>query len=155
MHNRLELSHVDAMRLVDAARADLREQGIADVAIAVAPRARLRFEGSDSTLTLDVTDAASMDAAFRKLHRQRFGYSDETAPIMLEALSVEASGNSGGLDRAQPLVEGGADSQPGGQCRTITRSNMSLGEIIEGPALVIDPSRRLLSLVCSEGTMPR
>ncbi|MCB2084896.1 MAG: hydantoinase B/oxoprolinase family protein [Sphingomonadaceae bacterium] len=130
---------VELGELVDAARADLREQGIADVAIAVAPRARLRFEGSDSTLTLDVTDAASMDAAFRKLHRQRFGYSDETAPIMLEALSVEASGNSGGLDRAQPLVEGGADSQPGGQWRTITRSNMSLGEIIEGPALVIDP----------------
>ena len=49
-------------------------------------RARLRFTGSDSILTVECSDRGTMDETFRHLHRQRFGYSDAEAPIVVEAV---------------------------------------------------------------------
>ncbi len=98
----LEESYDDGLAaLQDEARAALLEQGIAEDAIEIDSRARLRFSGSDSILTVDCEDKGAMDTNFRRLHRQRFGYSDDKAPIVVEALSVEASGFSGGLDAAE------------------------------------------------------
>ncbi len=77
------------------ARQDLLDQGIAADRITLITRLRLRFDGSDTTLDMPLADTA--DADFRAEHRRRFGWSDETAPIVLEALSVEARGTSGGL----------------------------------------------------------
>ena len=120
------------------AHAALREQGIGGQAITLEPRARLRFEGSDSLLAVACGAAEAMDAAFRKLHRQRFGYSDPEARIIVEALSVEAIGASGGLGsaRADPLIARGSAS---GDWRTIERAMMVPGDTVAGPALIIDP----------------
>ncbi|QIG79397.1 hydantoinase B/oxoprolinase family protein [Stakelama tenebrarum] len=119
------------------ARETLRGQQIPDDMICVTPRARLRFEGSDSTLTLDCDTPDAMDAAFRDLHRQRFGYTDDTAPIIVEALSVEATGTVGGLSGAkpEPVAVGGEAS---GGWRTIERADMAEGQAVPGPVLVID-----------------
>ena len=118
------------------ARAVLEDQGVEEVEIDAS--ARLRFEGSDSMLSVPCGDTAEMDAMFRKLHRQRFGYSDENAPIVVEALSVEASGSSGGLgeEEAEPQS---AKGKATGHWHTVERSKLKIGEIIPGPALVIDP----------------
>jgi len=132
-------SFVDALAALEAqARQDLSAQGIADDAIHIDARARLRFAGSDSVLAIPCEDAATMDAAFRALHRQRFGYSDAEGAIIVEALSVEARGVSGGLGDAAPepvAVHGEAS----GRWPTFTRAVMQTDEVIEGPALVIDP----------------
>ena len=121
-----------------AASEALLEQGVPADAIELAPRARLRFEGSDSTLTLDCAEPQAMDAAFRKLHRERFGYSDDDAVIILEALSVEASGTVGGLAglAAEPLA---LEAIPSGKWPTFQRAVMKPDVPISGPALVIDP----------------
>ncbi|MDC8753974.1 hydantoinase B/oxoprolinase family protein [Erythrobacter sp. sf7] len=124
--------------LEDEARSPLVEQGIAADAVTLEARARLRFAGSDSVLTIPVDAPQAMDAAFRKLHRQRFGYSDAEAAIIVEALSVEASGQAGGLGSAaaEPqTVRGEASSR----WPTIARSAMASGEAYPGPLLVIDP----------------
>ena len=120
-------------------RAALAEQGIAADQIVLERRARLRFAGSDSVLTLDCEDRADMNAAFRTLHRQRFGYSDASAPIIVEALSVEASGTSGGLGEAvaEPVS---SDTAATGGWETIDRAAMVCGEPVAGPVLVIDPA---------------
>ena len=69
----LRASFAEALAaLEDEARAVLRDQGIAEDAIAIHPSARLRFAGSDSLLTIACDARQAMDAAFRKLHRQRF-----------------------------------------------------------------------------------
>ena len=120
------------------ARGALADQGIDSSAITVESRARLRFEGSDSMLTVDIGEVEEMDEAFRKLHRQRFGYSDAEAPIIVEALSVEASGVSGGLATAH------ADAVPvageaSGDWPTLARAEMGKGEDVSGPALIVDP----------------
>ncbi|OBV09982.1 Hydantoinase/oxoprolinase [Erythrobacter dokdonensis DSW-74] len=120
------------------ARAALIEQGIAAEAVIIAASARLRFAGSDSLLAIAVGEPEAMDAAFRRLHRQRYGYSDPDAPIIVEALSVEASGQGGGLGSAAavPQAVGGTAS---GAWPTMARSEMAQGEAHPGPMLVIDP----------------
>jgi len=132
----------DFVREFDELRAEARdaliEQGIASEAVELAERARLRFAGSDSVLTLDVDDRAAMDAAFRTLHRQRFGYSDADAQIIVEALSVEASGMTGGLVAAEPEPIP-AQGEASGDWRTVERAAMVSGETLSGPALLIDP----------------
>ena len=135
----LQESFADSLaELEDGARDALTEQGVAAADITLTPRARLRFEGSDSMLTIDVADPDAMDAAFRVLHRQRYGYSDKDAPIIVEALSVEASGTSGGLGEAQvdPVA---ADGQASGAWPTHERASLAPGQAVTGPALIIDP----------------
>lgn len=96
------------------AREDLLAQGIAADRIALTSRLRLRFEGSDTTLELPLADNAEAD--FRSEHRSRFGWSDAIAPVVLDALSVEAQGTSGGL------AEFAADEEA--------------GEMVAGPAIL-------------------
>ena len=89
-------------------------------------------------LTIECTDADAMDAAFRVLHRQRYGYSDKDAAIIVEALSVDASGTSGGLGdaRIEPVA---VDGEASGEWPTYERAALTTGQAIAGPALVIDP----------------
>lgn len=120
------------------ARQALLDQDIAESAIQLAPRARLRFAGSDSTLTLDCDDARTMDAQFRREHRHRFGWSDDEGEIIVEALSVEAIGTVGGLAgiAPEPVAVGGEAS---GDWTTLERAALGDGASLPGPALVIDP----------------
>ena len=130
-------SFVDELaELEGEARAALAGQGVENVQVETS--VRLRFAGSDSMLAVPCGAVADMDAAFRRLHRQRFGYSDDTAPIVIEALSVEASGISGGLAEAlaEPQALGGSAS---GSWPTIHRSAMEPGQSLSGPVLIIDP----------------
>ncbi len=145
-------SFADELAMLEAqAKRDLSAQGIAADAISIDARARLRFAGSDSLLAIPCDDPAAMDAAFRALHRQRFGYSDAEGAIIVEALSVEARGTSEGLAGAAPepvAVHGEAS----GQWPTVTRAGMRAGEVIHGPALVIDPGS---TTVVEEGWQAR
>jgi 5-oxoprolinase (ATP-hydrolysing) len=120
------------------ARGDLLAQGIPAEAICLAPAARLRFAGSDSLLTIPCGDPQGMDAAFRRLHRERFGYSDAEGAIIVEALSVEALGQAGGLAAVMPEPVA-LPGEASGRWPTVTRAAMRVGERVSGPALVIDP----------------
>ncbi|MBU7579194.1 MAG: hydantoinase B/oxoprolinase family protein, partial [Porphyrobacter sp.] len=127
--------------LEDQARGDLLAQGIAPDAIRLVPAARLRFAGSDSLLAIPCADAASMDAAFRSLHRQRFGYSDAGAAIIVEALSVEALGQAGGLavTSAIPETTAAITGLLPGDWPVMARTAFSPGESVAGPLLIVDP----------------
>ncbi|GMM93618.1 hydantoinase B/oxoprolinase family protein [Qipengyuania sp. MTN3-11] len=120
------------------AGADLRAQGVPGDGIVIEPRARLRFAGSDSTLTVDCADLRRMDENFRALHREHFGYSEPDAPIIVDALSIEASGTVGGLTaiEPEPIAVG---AQASGSWHAVERAAMEAGETVRGPVLVIDP----------------
>jgi len=124
--------------LETAAKEAMREQGLADDQVTLTSRTRLRFAGSDSTLTLDLDDPGTLAATFRSEHRKRFGYSDAEGTIIVEALSVEANGQSGGLDAAQyrpeqSALEGSVDWP------VFSRGSLVDGKPVNGPALIIDP----------------
>ncbi len=131
-----------------AARNDLLAQGIAEKSIHLAARAKLRFEGSDSVITLPVTDLAELDVIFRAEHRQRFGYSDSSAPIITEALSVEASSepqetHANTRDTSETVAanarDGTAASLAQGAWPVFERAAVPEDGFVTGPALIIDP----------------
>ncbi|MEL7198844.1 MAG: hydantoinase B/oxoprolinase family protein [Pseudomonadota bacterium] len=137
--------------LEEEASGALLAQGIEKKDIVLQPRARLRFEGSDSALMIACGDAQKMDTNFRELHRQRFGYSDAQKTIIVEALSVEASGTSGGLGEARANPEM-AEGEASGDWKTVQRAAMIAGECADGPALIIDPGS---TIVVEEGWQAR
>jgi 5-oxoprolinase (ATP-hydrolysing) len=70
-----------------SARGALIAQGI--TTIEVDRRARLRLPGSDTTIELALQPAATLAARFAEEHRKRFGYDDDSPPV-LDTLIVEA-----------------------------------------------------------------
>jgi 5-oxoprolinase (ATP-hydrolysing) len=95
-------------------------QGLDPDRITLHRRARLRMPGSDMTLELDIAPVESMRATFRALHRQRFGYVEEQAEPVVDALVVEAVSSSPGRGGGLPQAVEGA------------------GEVTEGPAMIFD-----------------
>src|SRR5262249_33703689 len=91
-------------------------------------RARLRTAGSDTTLEIPVGSAGEMHAAFSKLHRCRFGYWDDGAEVIVDALVVEAVGRSSSLPRSGGE---GNHAEPG-------------GDVTDGPALIFDPTSTIV-----------
>ncbi|HJP67543.1 MAG TPA: hydantoinase B/oxoprolinase family protein, partial [Sphingomicrobium sp.] len=73
-----------------SAREALLVQGLPRDRIELSNRARLRTLGSDTTLEIAVSDAMHMRAEFAELHRKRFGYWDDGAQVVIDALVVEA-----------------------------------------------------------------
>jgi 5-oxoprolinase (ATP-hydrolysing) len=76
--------------LEECATRALVEQGIHDARIELNRRARLRTAGSDTSLEIEVAPFEQMHAAFSELHRKRFGYVDEGAEVIVDALVLEA-----------------------------------------------------------------
>jgi 5-oxoprolinase (ATP-hydrolysing) len=107
--------------LEERARRALIEQGMHADRIEIIRRARLRTVGSDTTEELDIAPADEMHGAFAELHRRRFGYMDDGAEIIVDALVVEAVGRTGAS------IDAGADDP-------------RAREVTEGPALIFDPS---------------
>jgi 5-oxoprolinase (ATP-hydrolysing) len=68
----------------------LIEQGVHPTLIELTRRARLRTAGSDTVLEIRLASPEEMRADFAELHRRRFGYVDEGADVIIDALVVEA-----------------------------------------------------------------
>jgi 5-oxoprolinase (ATP-hydrolysing) len=102
-----------------AATRSLLDQDVEAKAIELHRRARLRYGGSDTTLELPLDAPEQMRIAFETLHRARFGYVDEQAQVIVDALVVE------GLGRSSRSEGGGAQSA-------------AEGELITGPAVITE-----------------
>jgi len=126
--------------LQEQARGDLLAQGIAKDRLTLIARMRLRFDGSDTTLDLPLSDQA--DAEFRAEHRRRFGWSDDSAAIVLEALSVEAQGTSGGLGDYCEDVADETEAQtgpaiiPASGSTTVLEEGWSAGRAADGTLIL-------------------
>src|SRR4051812_19929198 len=72
--------------LEQRSRDALLEQGIHHARIELDRRARLRTAGSDTTIEIGVETPEQMLTAFTDLHRKRFGYADEAAEVIVDAL---------------------------------------------------------------------
>jgi 5-oxoprolinase (ATP-hydrolysing) len=107
--------------LEQGAREALIEQRVHADRIELVRRARLRSAGSDTTLDIGVAAATQMRAAFAELHRSRFGYVDEDAEVIVDALVVEAIAHSTRAGETSPIPS-------------------AIRETIDGPALIFDPS---------------
>lgn len=138
-------------RLDVDATAALAAQGIASAAITVARRLALRYRGTDSPLLVTAgDDAARLQAAFEDAHRARFGFVMADTPVIIEAVSLEATGRAAGDDPAcAPTVIEGIEPVPfdhapmvvGGEWREVPvyrRAALAAGSCIAGPAILVE-----------------
>ena len=64
--------------------------------------AHLRYDGTDTALSVLLADAKSMRDTFEAMHRQRFGFVSPEKRVIIAALEVEAAG--GGAASILPLA---------------------------------------------------
>jgi 5-oxoprolinase (ATP-hydrolysing) len=132
--------------LEQRARDALMEQLVPEERIEVRARARLRTAGSDTTIEIDVAPVDQMHASFTELHRRRFGYWDEGAEVIVDALVVEAVGESSPGRGGGPRSGGGGgvprDEPPPSALSELPPPRT--GEEFIGPALIFDPTSTIV-----------
>ncbi len=142
-------------KLGDEAAREVASQGVARVDVATRPRAQLRYAGSDTALEVDFTDEAKMRRAFESAHKSRFGFIDRTKTIVVEAVSVEATGGAARFverarkreTAARPRAERKTRFYSNGawrEARVFLREGLSPGARVAGPALIIEPHQTIV-----------
>jgi 5-oxoprolinase (ATP-hydrolysing) len=120
LERRLDAQGLSAARdaagsLAAQAKGELREQGVADAAIAAVHRVQLRYEGTDTALACALPMAGSADEAiaamrdeFEAGYRRRFAFLMAERALVIEAVTVEAVG--AGERAAPPAAQAGIAS---------------------------------------------
>ncbi len=139
-------------RLEADARASLAAQDLPVAGVAVHRRASLKYQGTDTALSVALGPAAAMRDAFEAAHLKRFGFAAPERAVVVEAISVElvagATADLGGVAPrgvdenreppepiAQPTVwmAGAARATP-----LYARETLGAGAELTGPAIVAD-----------------
>lgn len=140
-----------------AARAELLAEDVPEERIEVTRRVELRYDGTDTTLTVELTEPGTMRHAFEERHRATYSFTLDR-PIVVEALSVEATGITEPPDlsalapwRAAPDGSPARDSAAPRTVRLHTdgawrdvplhrREDLPPGDTVTGPAIITEPS---------------
>jgi 5-oxoprolinase (ATP-hydrolysing) len=146
--------HAAAVLLERETRAELASQGIASD-VEVLTHAHIRYDGTDTTLPVAVSDAVSMQMGFETLHRARFGFIDSSKNLVVETIEVEAVGGATYLPTLVTLNDGigAAGSQhtthvfSGGRAHdasVVTRADIRTGDRVTGPAIIVEPNQTVI-----------
>jgi 5-oxoprolinase (ATP-hydrolysing) len=137
--------------LESAARAELLAEDVPEDRIEVTRRAQLRYDGTDTALTVEFTDPDTMTCAFEERHRATYSFALDR-PVVVEALSVEATGlteppDLSALARYEAAKEGRSAApetvslHTGGAWRDVPlhrREDLPPGETVTGPAIIAE-----------------
>ncbi|MGV9699701.1 hydantoinase B/oxoprolinase family protein [Streptomyces sp. NPDC003470] len=150
----LDDAHMDevraaADRLEAGARAELADQGTPDEQVRTTRTARLRYDGTDTSVTVPFGGAGEMARTFTERHRALYSFLLDR-PVVVEALSVEARG----LTARPDLGRLGGDGTPydeatapttrlhlAGEWRTVPlreRERLRPGTVVRGPAVIAE-----------------
>ncbi|MGY6630802.1 MAG: hydantoinase B/oxoprolinase family protein [Wenzhouxiangella sp.] len=131
------------------AMAAVQAQGVSPERIELHRQARLKYAGTDTALTIEAGEAATMQKAFEQAHQREFGFLMPDRPVLVEAGLVEAceqptelAGRAvlGPTSPTAPLPPVACFFQGRWQPATpvIRRSAMGADDRVTGPALIID-----------------
>ncbi|EKX64010.1 5-oxoprolinase [Streptomyces ipomoeae] len=133
--------------LESAARAELLAEDVPENRIRVVRRAQLRYDGTDTALTVELTAPDSMRRAFEERHRATYSFTLDR-PIVVEALSVEATGLTTPPDLSALAPYEGRTADPrtvslhtGGAWHDVPlhrREELPPGEAVTGPAIIAE-----------------
>ena len=137
-------------QLAEEARQDLLRQGVAPQHMQTIQRAHLRYEGTDSALTVLLDSIDNMIAQFEAAYQKRFSFLMPGKALIVEAVSVEVVGKSGEVKETAPSLP----SRPDPLCAAETvrmfcggrwhdaalyrREDMRPGDLIQGPAIIAE-----------------
>ncbi|WP_406214321.1 hydantoinase B/oxoprolinase family protein [Streptomyces canus] len=135
--------------LESAARGELRAEDVPESRIQVTRRAQLRYDGTDTPLTVELTEPTAMRHAFEERHRATYSFTLDR-PLVVEALSVEATGITDPPDlsalaiyQGRPTAPGTVRLHTGGAWRDVPlhrREDLPPGETVTGPAIITETS---------------
>ncbi|MBX9398874.1 hydantoinase B/oxoprolinase family protein [Streptomyces sp. TRM72054] len=134
-----------------AARAELLAEDIPEDRIEVTRRAQLRYDGTDTTLTVELTEPDTMKHAFEERHRATYSFTLDR-PIVVEAISVEATGITEPPDLSalapyeatragRPTATHTVRLHTGGTWRDVPlhrREDLPPGDTVTGPAIITE-----------------
>ncbi|WP_327427155.1 hydantoinase B/oxoprolinase family protein [Streptomyces sp. NBC_01236] len=143
--------------LEGAARAELLAEDVPEDRIQVTRRAQLRYDGTDTALTVELSEPDTMTHAFEERHRATYSFTLDR-PVVVEALSVEATGlteppDLSALAPHEAALEGNSAEQgpsaapetvslhTGGAWRDVPlhrREELPPGETVTGPAIIAE-----------------
>ncbi|MFX0573478.1 hydantoinase B/oxoprolinase family protein [Nocardia nepalensis] len=133
--------------LEGTARAELLGEDVPVHRVRVVRRAQLRYDGTDTTLTVELTEPASMATDFAERHRNTYSFVLDR-PIVIEALSVEATGLTEPPDLADLAGSLAATGEPEsvrlhteGAWRDVSlyrRAELAPGRAVDGPAIITE-----------------
>ncbi|MFG3656480.1 hydantoinase B/oxoprolinase family protein [Streptomyces sp. NPDC047706] len=137
--------------LESAARAELLAEDVPEDRIEVTRRAQLRYDGTDTTLTVELTDPDTMKQAFEERHRATYSFTLDR-PVVVEALSVEATGITEPPDLSalapyeaaragRPAAPDTVRLHSGGAWRDVPlhrREDLPPGDTVTGPAIITE-----------------
>lgn len=143
----------ELLLLKSVAEDSVVSQGIPSSAISSSLKLLMRYDGSDTTLLVPYSDAASIKHEFESMHQRQFGFVSSETELIVEAMVVEATGKTGSLStngsNSSSTVHASAPSAPvsAGRVRmwsqgewkevdTFLRSSLSPATVIDGPAIV-------------------
>ncbi|MER6676216.1 hydantoinase B/oxoprolinase family protein [Streptomyces sp. NPDC000983] len=141
----------DVLRTADAleaaARSELLAEDVPEDRIGVVRRAQLRYDGTDTALTVELTEPDTMRRTFEERHRATYSFVLDR-PIVVEALSVEATGTTEPPDLSAPATHRDHPETPatvrlhtGGARRDVPlhrREDLPPGETVTGPAIIAE-----------------
>ncbi|MEW1772669.1 hydantoinase B/oxoprolinase family protein [Streptomyces sp. NPDC086777] len=135
--------------LETAARAELLAEDVPEDRVHVTRRAQLRYDGTDTTLTVELTEPDAMKHAFEERHRATYSFTLDR-PVVVEALSVEATGVTEPPDLSALAPYEGTPAAPetvrlhtGGAWHDVPlhrREHLPPGEPVTGPAIITEAS---------------
>ncbi|MET7290211.1 hydantoinase B/oxoprolinase family protein [Streptomyces sp. NPDC005573] len=133
--------------LEEAARAELLAEGVPPDRVEAVRRAQLRYDGTDTALTVELTEPDAMKRAFEERHRATFSFTLDR-PVVVEALSVEATGITAPPDlsalapyQGRPAAPGTVRLYSGGAWRDAPlhrREALPPGDTVTGPAVIAE-----------------
>jgi len=131
-------------------RDTIAKEGIPEQRVLALRKVDLRYQGTETALTLPVGSAAKMRAAFEALHEREFGYARPDHPIEAVTVRVEVVGRQDPPAELSPessqVLEGagGARRAPlwsDGRWQTVPvlrREHLVPGKPLAGPAIVLE-----------------
>jgi 5-oxoprolinase (ATP-hydrolysing) len=134
---------------------ELLDQGVEHDAIAVESFAHLRYAGTDTALSVPLSEAHFMRRDFEALHRQRFGFVSPEKDIYVAALEVAATGNDcTEADASEGSARETEDAAPKAmhfysrgewhEAPVLMREALQAGKTLTGPAIVIEPHQTIV-----------
>jgi len=156
-------------------RAEVIGQGVPAEDVNVHLRVHIRYSGTDTALAvtagvlapssagpapsptgdLRLAPWTELKSSFETVHKARFGFTDDSKALVVEAVSIEAVG--GGAKFSEPLLDTTARPLPAPARQTrfhsggawhdasvFTRDQLEPGHTVAGPAIVIEPHQTVV-----------
>ncbi len=135
-------------RLEALAGEEMAAQGVPPERVEAFRRLHVRYDGTDSPLTVAFGPEAAVRESFEDQHRRRFGFVSETKGLVIEAAALELVGYT---DRAgEPAMAGeGGEPVPEAATRLFAdgrmrdaavhvRAKLGSGSRVAGPAVIVE-----------------